>query len=119
MAFVRETTIYGSRYRFQPEVPVCLSLKANFRLSISRVKLIFKVNGMSSTNGTDIVLPMISQHNGQMITTGIVRKKSTPKMISAKRYFELYGQGDIRTQTFLKTLQQTLGDEHFETYEVN
>ena len=73
---------------------------------------------MSSTTGTDIVLPMISQHNGQMITTGIVRKKSTPKMISAKRYFELYGQGDIRTQTFLKTLQQTLGDEHFETYEV-
>ena len=39
-------------------------------------------------------------------------------MISAKRYFELYGQGDIKTQMFLKTLQQTLGDDHFETYEV-
>ncbi|CAG5103434.1 Oidioi.mRNA.OKI2018_I69.chr1.g769.t2.cds [Oikopleura dioica] len=75
------------------------------------------VNGMSNSNGTDIVLPMIGQHKGQMITTGVVRKKSTPKMISAKRYFELYGQGDIKTQMFLKTLQQTLGDDHFETYE--
>ena len=33
MAFVRETTVYGSRYRFQPEVPVCLSLKATLTIN--------------------------------------------------------------------------------------
>ena len=50
---------------------------------------------MASSNGSDIVLPIINQ---RLNTNGVVRKKSTPKMISTKRHFELYGQGDSRTQ---------------------
>ena len=53
---------------------------------------------MASSNGSDIVLPIIQQQKGKMVTAGVVRKKSTPKIISTRRHFELYDKGDVRTQ---------------------
>ena len=64
---------------------------------------------VSTSSNSDIVLPAI----GVGVSKTTIRKKSTPKMVSAKRHFELYGSGDFRTQMFLKMLHQTLGDEHF------
>lgn len=55
-----------------------------------------KVHGMSTSSSSDIVLPMIQSHNGKSYTAGVVRKKSTPKIISTRRHFELYGRGDQR-----------------------
>ena len=71
---------------------------------------IVQVQTVSTASNSDIVLPAIGQRKTSNTT---IRKKSTPKMISAKRHFELYGSGDYRTQMFLKMLQQTLGDEHY------
>ena len=51
---------------------------------------------MSTSSSSDIVLPMIQSHNGKSYTAGVVRKKSTPKIISTRRHFELYGRGDQR-----------------------
>ena len=56
----------------------------------------YKVHGMSTSSSSDIVLPMIQSHNGKSYTAGVVRKKSTPKIISTRRHFELYGRGDQR-----------------------
>lgn len=57
---------------------------------------------MNSSNGSDIVLPLIQQHKGKLVTAGVVRKKSTPKIISTRQHFELYEKGDVRTQVYIK-----------------
>ena len=57
---------------------------------------------MSTSSSSDIVLPMIQSHNGKSYTAGVVRKKSTPKIISTRRHFELYGRGDQRTVSKIK-----------------
>ena len=65
---------------------------------------------MSTSSSSDIVLPMIQSHNGKSYTAGVVRKKSTPKIISTRRHFELYGRGDQRA--WLKNNFVTYRDIH-------